>query len=41
VNAARHWDRSEEVKVTEAEITYVNIDHDHRPTPLEMPANDD
>jgi acyl-CoA thioesterase YciA len=35
VKAARHWDRSQEVNVTEAEITYVNIDSDHRPTPLE------
>ena len=35
VTAARHWDRAEEVQVTEAEITYVNIDADHRPTPLE------
>jgi acyl-CoA thioesterase YciA len=34
VTAARRWDRSEEAEVTEAEITYVNIDSDHRPTPL-------
>jgi len=38
VIAARHWDRTEEVQVTEAEITYVNIDADHRPTPLNPPA---
>jgi acyl-CoA thioesterase YciA len=41
VTAARHWDRSEEVRVTEAEITYVNIDGKHRPIPLQTPANDD
>jgi acyl-CoA thioesterase YciA len=34
VTAARRWDRAEEAQVTEAEITYVNIDDDHRPTPL-------
>lgn len=34
VTAARRWDRTEEAEVTEAEITYVNIDADHRPTPL-------
>jgi len=34
VTAARRWDRAEEAKVTEAEITYVNIDTDHQPTPL-------
>jgi acyl-CoA thioesterase YciA len=34
VTAARRWDRAEEAGVTEAEITYVNIDADHRPTPL-------
>jgi len=37
VTAARRWDRAEEAQVTEAEITYVNIDADHRPTPLEAP----
>jgi acyl-CoA thioesterase YciA len=41
VNAARHWDRSQEVNVTEAEITYVNIDSDHRPAPLEDSPSDD
>jgi len=35
VSAARHWDREEEVQVTEAEITYVNVDADHRPKPVE------
>jgi len=34
VTAARRWDRSEEAEVTEAEITYVNIDSEHRPKPL-------
>jgi acyl-CoA thioesterase YciA len=42
VTAARRWDREEEAHVTEAEITYVNIDSDHRPTPLNpTPAADD
>ena len=26
VEAARHWDRRDVVRVTEAEITYVNVD---------------
>ncbi|HOC44342.1 MAG TPA: hotdog domain-containing protein [Thermoanaerobaculales bacterium] len=34
VEAARHRDRREVVPVTKAEITYVNIDDDRRPTPL-------
>ena len=34
VSAARHWDREEQVQVTEAEITYVNVDENHRPTPV-------
>jgi acyl-CoA thioesterase YciA len=34
VNAARRWDRDERVDVTEAEITYVNVDDSHRPTPV-------
>ena len=38
VTASRRWDRTEDVQVTEAEITYVNIDSDHRPTPLQ-PSN--
>ena len=42
VTAARRWDRAEEAHVTEAEITYVNIDADHRPMPLDStPAADD
>jgi acyl-CoA thioesterase YciA len=35
VTAARGWDRTEEAQVTEAEITYVNIDQEHRPKPLQ------
>ena len=34
VSAARHWDREEQVEVTEAEITYVNVDDSHQPTPV-------
>ena len=34
VEAARHWERREVVRVTEAEITYVNVDSEGRPTPL-------
>jgi acyl-CoA thioesterase YciA len=34
VSAARHWDRQQEVQVTEAEITYVNLDESQRPAPL-------
>jgi acyl-CoA thioesterase YciA len=34
VEAARHRDRSEVVPVTQAEITYVNVDADRRPAPL-------
>ena len=34
VTAARRWDRNEVVQVTEAEITYVAIDDDHRPVPV-------
>ncbi len=37
VEAARHRDRSEVVPVTQAEITYVNVDADRRPTPLREP----
>lgn len=39
VTAARRWDRAEDVQVTEAEITYVNIDNDHRPKPLNPPTH--
>jgi acyl-CoA thioesterase YciA len=41
VTAARRWDRAEEAQVTEAEITYVNIDADHRPKPLKSPNQSD
>jgi acyl-CoA thioesterase YciA len=34
VEASRHWNRREVVPVTEAEITYVNVDSKRRPTPL-------
>ena len=34
VTAARDWDRTEEVHVTEAEITYVNVDDERRPIPI-------
>jgi acyl-CoA thioesterase YciA len=37
VEAARHRDRREVVPVTEAEITYVNVDANRRPTPLRAP----
>jgi len=40
VAAARAWDRSSEVEVTQAEITYVNIDNQHRPQPLAEIADD-
>jgi acyl-CoA thioesterase YciA len=38
VEAARRWSRSEVVKVTEAEITYVNVDDAGRPRPVRPPA---
>ena len=34
VEAARHWNRRERVRVTDAEITYVNVNADGRPVPL-------
>jgi len=34
VSAARRWDRDEEVQVTEAEITYVNVNDENRPEPV-------
>ena len=37
VEAARDWNRREVVPVTAAEITYVNVDADRRPTPLRGP----
>jgi acyl-CoA thioesterase YciA len=36
VEAARHWNRRELVRVTDAEITYVNVDQRGRPTPLRL-----
>ena len=35
VTASRHLDRADEVQVTEAEITYVNVDEENRPLPLD------
>lgn len=34
VTAARHRDRTEVVHVTDAEITYVNVDDERRPLPI-------
>ena len=34
VRAARRTDRRHEIDVTEAEITYVNVDRDGRPIPI-------
>jgi len=34
VEASRRWDRNEVAKVTEAEITYVNVNPEGRPVPL-------
>jgi acyl-CoA thioesterase YciA len=39
VEAARHPDRRDVVRVTQAEITYVNVDGDRRPRPLRQPAS--
>ena len=38
VQASRRWDRTEVVTVTEAEITYVNVDADGKPTPVRPQA---
>ena len=40
VVAARRWNRKEEVQVTEAEITYVQVDDEHRPVPLSSDRED-
>ena len=40
VEAARRWDREEIVKVTEAEITYVNVNRDRKPEPLRRTGPD-
>lgn len=37
VEAARRWNRSDSAFVTEAEITYVNVDRRRRPVPLSRP----
>ncbi len=34
VEASRRWDRNETAKVTEAEITYVNVNPEGHPVPL-------
>lgn len=39
VEAARHPDRREVVRVTQAEITYVNVDGERRPRPLRKAAH--
>ncbi len=38
VEAARYWDRGEVVRVTEAELTYVNVNPDRRPVPVRRPS---
>ena len=37
VKSARRYDRDELVDVTEAEITYVNVDQNGRPIPIAQP----
>ena len=37
VKSARRFDRDDLVDVTKAEITYVNVDGDGRPIPIEQP----
>jgi len=37
VRAARYWDREEVVRVTEAELTYVNVNPDRKPVPIRAP----
>ncbi len=39
VDAARYWNRQEVVRVTEAEITYVNVNPDRRPIPVRKPPS--
>lgn len=41
VEAARYWNRSELVRVTEAEITYVNLDEDRRPLAIATRRSED
>ena len=38
VESSRYHDRSEVVQVTEAELTYVNVDPGGRPMPIRRPA---
>lgn len=38
VEAARYWSRSEIVRVTEAELTYVNVNPEGRPVPVQQPT---
>jgi len=38
VESCRYHDRSEVVRVTEAELTYVNVDPGGRPMPIRQPA---
>ena len=40
VQASRRWDRTEVVTVTEAEITYVNVDAEGQPTLIHPRAPD-
>jgi acyl-CoA thioesterase YciA len=37
VTAARYRDRAEEIHVTDAEITYVNVDDNRHPLPISHP----
>lgn len=41
VEAARHGDRRTRVRVTDAEITYVNVDDNGRPKPLSAASGGD
>jgi len=38
VEAARRWDRQQCVQVTQAEITYVNVDPEGHPVPIRNPG---
>lgn len=38
VEAARRWNREESVVVTQAEVSYVNIDPDGNPVPIKNPG---
>lgn len=40
VRAARRWDRTEVAEVTVAEITYVNVNPEHKPVPIRRPVSD-